>query len=607
MARPVFFQALRAAVIALAPVFLGAAVAAEPAPGIAMYGLPALPAGFTHLPYADPAAPKGGRIRFGESGSFDSLNPWILNGRPAQGIAAYVAEPLMFRSIDEPFTLYGLLAESVETDPDRAWVEFTLRPEAKFSDGNPVTVEDVIWSFETLGTEGHPRYRVSWGKVAKIEQTGPRSLRISFNTADRELPLIMGMRPVLEKAQWAGKDFASEMQMAPIGSGPYVIDTVETGRFITLKRNPDYWGKDLPVNAGRNNFDEMRWDYFGDGGVTFEAFKGGETDSYLESNAAKWKTDYDFPAVRDGRVILAEIPHQRPSGIMGLVMNTRKPLFADWRVREAMTLVFNFEFISKTLNGGTEPRITSYFANTPLAMQPGPATGKVAALLAPFAADLPPGTLEGYALPSSDGSELNRKNSRAALKLLAEAGWHVADDGVLRDAGGAPFKFDIVLQQGTAETQSIVDIYVEELRRIGIFPTVSTVDDAQYQIRKTNYDFDMTYMWVATSLSPGNEQYLYWGAKGVDEPGSRNLMGMKSPAAEAMIGAMLDARTPEDFTAAVRALDRVLTAGRYVIPFWYSKVTRIAYDRDLHFPESLPLYGVWPGFLPDVWWYEAEK
>ncbi|MGD9919774.1 MAG: extracellular solute-binding protein [Paenirhodobacter sp.] len=572
-----------------------------------MYGLPALPAGFTHLPYADPAAPKGGRIRFGESGSFDSLNPWILNGRPAQGIAAYVAEPLMFRSIDEPFTLYGLLAESVETDPDRTWVEFTLRPEAKFSDGAPVTVEDVIWSFETLGTEGHPRYRVSWGKVAKIEQTGPRSLRISFNTADRELPLIMGMRPVLEKAQWAGKDFASEMQMAPIGSGPYVIDKVETGRFITLRRNPDYWGKDLPVNAGRNNFDEMRWDYFGDGGVTFEAFKGGETDSYLESNAAKWKTDYDFPAVRDGRVILAEIPHHRPSGIMGLVMNTRKPLFADWRVREAMTLVFNFEFISKTLNGGTEPRITSYFANTPLAMQPGPATGKVAALLAPFAADLPPGTLEGYALPSSDGSELNRKNSRAALKLLAEAGWHVADDGVLRDAGGAPFKFDIVLQQGTAETQSIVDIYVEELRRIGIFPTVSTVDDAQYQIRKTNYDFDMTYMWVATTLSPGNEQYLYWGAKGVDEPGSRNLMGMRSPAAEAMIGAMLDARTPEDFTAAVRALDRVLTAGRYVIPFWYSKVTRIAYDRDLHFPESLPLYGVWPGFPPDVWWYEAEK
>jgi len=605
MLRSVFFRTLGVLSLALGPVLLGAPAPAEPASAIAMYGAPALPEGFTHLPYANPEAPKGGRIRLGESGSFDSLNPWILNGRAAQGISAYVAESLMFRTIDEPFTLYGLLAESIETDPARSWVEFTLRPEAKFSDGNPVTVEDVIWSYETLGTQGHPRYQNAWGKVAKIAQTGPRSLRITFSAPDRELPLIMGMRPVLEKAQWQGHDFASETQMAPVGSGPYIVDRVDMGRSISLRRNPDYWGKDLAVNAGRNNLDELRWDYFGDGGVVFEAFKGGEIDSYRETNAAKWLREYDFPAVRDGRVVLDEIAHHRPSGIMGLVMNTRRPIFADWRVREAMTEAFNFEFINATLNGGTEPRITSYFANSTLAMQPGPATGKVAALLAPFAADLLPGTIEGYTLPVSDGSELNRRNSRTAMKLLEEAGWSVGSDGMLKDAAGHPFAFEIVLQQGTAETQSAVDIYVEALRRLGMQPTVTMVDDAQYQARKNTYDFDMTYMWVATSLSPGNEQYLYWGSKGVTEPGSRNLMGMNSPAAEAMIAAMLNTQSSEDFTAAVQALDRILTAGRYVIPFWYSKVSRIAHNRELHFPATLPLYGDWPGFQPDVWWYQA--
>lgn len=603
----VFFRALGVLSIAFGPVFLGAKAQAAPQGAIAMYGEPALPANFAHLPYANPDAPKGGLIRMGESGGFDSLNPWVLNGRAAQGISAYVAESLMFRSIDEPFTLYGLLAESIETDEARSWVEFTLRPEAAFSDGAPVTVDDVIWSYETLGTQGHPRYRNAWAKVAKIEPTGPRSLRITFNEQNRELPLIMGMRPVLQKAQWQGHDFANETALVPIGSGPYVIDQVEQGRYISLKRNPAYWGKDLTVNVGRNNLDELRYDYFGDGGVVFEAFKGGEIDTWRETNAAKWKTEYAFPTVASGEVVLSEIPHQRPSGIMGLVMNTRRPVFTDWRVREALTLAFNFEFINTTLNGGTDPRISSYFANSTLAMQPGPAAGKVAELLAPYAADLPPGTIEGYALPVSDGSEMNRKNTRAALKLLEEAGWVAGADGVLRNAQGQQFAFEIVLQQGMGETQSMVDIYVEALRRLGVFPTVTVVDDAQFQARKTAYDFDMTYMWVATSLSPGNEQYLYWGSKGVSEPGSRNLMGMTVPAAEAMIGAMLNAHSSEDFTAAVRALDRILTAGRYVIPFGYSKVSRLAHRRELHFPAQLPLYGDWPGFQPDVWWYESVK
>ncbi|MFT3689216.1 extracellular solute-binding protein [Paenirhodobacter sp.] len=589
--------------LAFAPLF----VRAEPAQGIAMYGEPALPKGFTQLPYANPSAPKGGQIRFGESGSFDSLNPWILTGRPAQGIALYVAEPLMMRSIDEPFTLYGLLAESVETDPARTWVEFTLRPEARFSDGSPVTVEDVIWSLETLGTQGHPRYTNARRKVAQAVQTGPRSLRVTFTEPDRELALIMGMGPILKKAQWQGLDFTRATQVVPVGSGPYTVETVDMGRSITLKRNPDWWGKDLAVNAGRYNFDRMRWDYFRDSGVVFEAFKGGATDTFRETNAAKWARDYDFPAVRSGQVVLSEIPHHRPSGISGLVMNTRLPVFRDWRVREALTLAFNFEFINRTLNGGTEPRITSYFANSDLAMRPGPATGRVADVLAPFTDSLPPGTVEGYTLPVSDGSALNRANNRKAIRLLEEAGWHVDGAGVLRDAAGVPFTFEILLPQGAAETRQIVQIYVEALNRLGIYPDVTPVDDAQYQMRRSNYEFGMTWMTLALSLSPGNEQMLYWGARGVTEPGSRNLMGMHSPAAEAMIHAMLNATGPEDFTAAVRALDRILTAGRYVIPAWYPKVSRLAHVRELHFPERLPLYGDWPGFQPEVWWYEAAK
>jgi peptide/nickel transport system substrate-binding protein len=607
MTGSVFFHALRGAVVALAPVLLGAAAWAEPQHGIAMYGAPALPAGFDHLPYANPDAPKGGRIRMGESGSFDSLNPWILNGRAAQGISAYVAESLMARSMDEPFTLYGLLAESVDTDDARSWVEFTLREGARFSDGAPVTVDDVMWSYETLGTEGHPRYQNAWRKVAKMEQTGPRSVRFTFSEPDRELALLMGMRPVLEKAQWQGHDFANATQIVPVGSGPYVIDHVEQGKYISLKRNPDWWGKDLGFNHGLHNFDEIRYDYFGDGGVVFEAFKGGEIDTWRETNAAKWAREYDFPAVKSGAVVKSEIPHQRPSGIEGLVMNTRKPLFSDWRVREALTLAFNFEFINTTLNSGTEPRITSYFSNSELGMTPGPAEGRVADLLAPYAADLLPGVMEGYTLPVSDGTELNRANTRKALKLLNEAGWRVDDSGVLKNAQGMPFRFEIVLQQGAAETSSVVDIYIEALSRLGIFPSVSTVDDAQYKARTNAYDFDMAWYWRALSLSPGNEQMLYWGARGVSEPGSRNWMGMDVPAAEAMVNAMLNARDPADFTAAVQALDRILTAGRYVIPSWYARVSRLAHTRTLHFPARLPLYGDWPGFQPDVWWYEADQ
>ncbi|MCU9846838.1 extracellular solute-binding protein [Defluviimonas sp. WL0024] len=578
--------------------------AAEPQHGIAMYGRPALPPDFVSLPYVNPEAPKGGSILFGEPGGFDSLNPFILKGTAPWGLGLHTVETLMGRSIDEPFTLYGLLAESVETDEDRTWVEFTLRPEARFSDGSPVTIEDVMWSYETLGTTGHPRYQTAWSKVAKMEQTGEHSVRFTFDTADRELALLMGMRPILKKAQWEGKDFTASSLDVPVGSGPYVVDAFEPGRFISFKRNPDYWGKDLAFNKGQNNFDEIRYDYFGDGDIVLQAFTAGETTSQREYNAAKWASQYDFAAVTSGEVVKSEIPNQRPSGITGLVMNTRLPVFADWRVREAMILAFNFEFINQTMNGGTEPRISSYYSNSVLGMGAGPAEGKVAELLAPFATELPPGTIEGYALPEGSADRaLDRKSHRKAVALLEEAGWTV-EDGVLKNAEGAPFEFEILLAAGATETQTVVDIYVEALKNLGIFPRVTVVDSAQYKERTNNYEFGMAWYTRALSLSPGNEQYLYWGAKGVTEPGSRNWMGMNAPAAEAMIKAMVESRSQEDFISATRALDRVLTAGRYVIPVWFSKVSRIAHSAHLHYPERIPLYGDWPGFQPETWWYE---
>ncbi|WP_166415583.1 extracellular solute-binding protein [Cochlodiniinecator piscidefendens] len=587
-------------------IFASAGIAhAEAQHGIAMYGDPVLPPDFVSLPYANPDAPQGGQIIFGEGGGFDSLNPYILKGDAPWGIRVHVVESLMGRNWDEPFALYGLLAESIETGPSREWVEFTLREEAAFSDGSPVTVDDVIWSFETLGTEGHSRYRNSWGKVDQIEQVGERSLRITFNTPDLELALIMGLRPVLQRAQWEGMDFADSdgLDMFPIGTGPYVISDMDPGRQITFTRNPDYWGNDLPFNRGRHNLDEIRYDFFGDGDVAFEAFKAGETSSYREFNAAKWDNQYDFPAIQNGDIVQSLIPHQRPSGITGFVMNTRNPIFADWRVREALILAFNFEFINETLNGGTEPRITSYFSNSVLAMSHDAAQGGVLDLLEPFADDLLPGTIEGYSLPQSDGTTRNRRNIRAAIGLFEQAGWTV-QNGIMADGNGTPFAFEILLQSGSGENQSIIDIYTSALGRLGITPTVSSVDSAQYRERANTYDFDMAYYRRGLSLSPGNEQRLYWGSEGITEPGTRNWMGMNSPAAEAMIDAMLNAESQVDFLDATRALDRILTAGRYVLPIWHNPVSRLAHARELHYPDVLPMYGDWSGFQPDVWWWE---
>ncbi len=588
---------------------MAAIAQAEPVHGIAMYGDPALPPDFVSLPYANAEAPKGGRVVTGNVGGFDSLNPFILRGTPPWELANLTHETLMGRSWDEPFTLYGLLAESVETGPNREWVEFTLRPEARFSDDRPVTVEDVIWSYREIGTRGHPRYRGFWEKVAAIEQTGPRSVRLTFTEADRELALLAGLRPVLQKAQWEGRDIAEAgIEDITIGSGPYLVESYEINRSVVLRRNPDYWGRDLPFRRGTGNFDEIRIEFYGDDTVLKEAFKGGLISYVREFNAEAWATQYDFPAVQRGEIILSEIPHRRPSGMTGFVMNTRRAPLDDWRVREALITAFNFEYINDTLTGGRQPRITSYFSNSELGMDHGPATGRVRELLEPFADTLLPGTLEGYALPVGDGTARNRVNIRRAVNLLKDAGWNVRA-GRLIDPSGEPLRLNVVLQQDglIGQASAMMDIYARALERLGITLDVEMIDKAQYAERESQYDFDLTLMRRSVSLSPGNEQLFYWGSAMADRPGSRNLMGMKSAAAEAMIAHMLQARDREEFIAATRALDRVLTAGRYVIPIHQYSVGRIAHKAELKYPaDRLPIYGDGIGFLPEVWWYEAK-
>ncbi len=424
-------------------------------------------------------------------------------------------------------------------------------------------------------------------------------MRFSFSVADRELPLIIGLRPILKKADWDGVDFAASSLRVPVGSGPYTVGAFEPGRSISFKRNPDYWGKDLPINRGLNNFDTIRYEYFVDAGVLFQAFTAGELSVYRELNPAKWQSGYSFPAVKSGQIVKAEIPHGRPSGMEGFVFNTRRAVFKDWRVRDALLHAFNFEFINQTLNGGVLPRRTSYFSNSALGMGDGPAEGRVAALLEPFADTLTPDALGAYALPVSDGSPRNRANMRVAAKELADAGWTV-QDGVLRNAKGQPFTFQILLT--AAQSEAVANIFGDALRQLGIQVKVQLVDEAQYNQRKSDYDYDMIVNAWNMSLSPGNEQTLYWGSAGVSDPGTRNYMGMASPAAEAMIADMLATDDPAEFTAAVQALDRVLTTGRYVIPFWFSDKSLIAYKAGLKYPEKLPVYGDWIGWLPEVWW-----
>ena len=585
----------------------GFAAQSEPSHAISMYGVPALPADFTNLPYVNPDAPKGGAIVLGNTGGYDSLNPFVLKGTSPWQLPFFTHETLMGRSWDEPFTLYGLLAETVETDPERTWVEFTLREAAAFSNGTPLTVEDVIFSFNMLGTEGHPRYLSLFNQIERIEQTGERSVRITFNTPNRELALLAGLRPIVSKAQWEGRDFANAtVQDIPLGSGPYTITDYEPGRFVQLSRNPEYWGTDIAFRQGTHNYDSVKLDFYGDSKVLFEGFKAGEISAVREFNAETWESQYNFPAIARGDIIKSVIPHQKPSGMTGFVMNTRRAPFDDWRVRDALIQAFNFEYINDTLTGNAQPRITSYFSNSILGKEDGPAQGRVAELLLPYQDTLPYGTIEGYTFPVGDGSARNRAGIRAAMTQFEAAGYMV-EDGRMRRGDGQPVSFTILIAKGSTEDIAIAELYLRALERLGIDASIETVDDAQYFARTGEFDFDITTFRRSLSLSPGNEQKFYWGSEAADQSGSRNLMGAQNAAIDAMIDAMLNARDSTDFIAATRALDRILTAERFVIPFWSYTEGRIAHVREMKYPTTLPIYGDGSQWMPEVWWWSDAK
>jgi peptide/nickel transport system substrate-binding protein len=571
---------------------------AEPASGLAMHGEPREPANFTHFPYVNPDAPKGGRLTLAKRGTFDSLNPLIVKGVSAEGVRDYVYESLLARAYDEPFSLYGLIAESVETPDDRSFVEFTLRPEAKFSDGTPITVEDVIFSLELLRDHGRPNHRSYYQKVARVEQTGERKVKFTFDSSrDREMPLIIGLMPVLPRHLINPESFETTSFTPPIGSGPYLVDRIEPGKSIAFKRDPHYWGANLPVNRGLYNFDEIRFDYYRDSGTLFEAFKSGAIDALPDDDPTRWTEGYDFPAFRDGRIVKEEFPLAVPAGMSALVFNNRRPLFADARVRQALIALFDFAWINRTLYAGQYARTQSYFDRSELSSHGHPADAREQALLGTFAGEVKPAIMDGsFAFPVGDGSGENRDGRREALALLEQAGYRLQDGKLVNQATGEPFAFEILA--ATRAEERLLLTYARALKQAGIEARIRQVDAAQYQQRKLTYDFDMIQYDWPVSLSPGNEQSFRWGSDAAVTEGTFNYAGVKSPGADAMIQAMLEAEDDASFVAAVRALDRVLLSGDYVIPLFHLPRQWLAHRRELVRPPTTPLYG----YQLDSWW-----
>jgi len=580
---------------------LAPSAAAAPAHGIAMHGEPKHPAGFQHFPYVNPDAPKGGQVVLGALGTFDSLNPFIIKGVTPPGLRGYVYESLLARSADEPFALYGLVAESIDVPDDRGSITFNLRADARFSDGKPVTPQDVLFSHAVLRDKGWPYLRSHYAKVAKAEAIGPRSVRFTFNAAgDREIALILGLMPILPRHRFNAETFEQTTLEPPVGSGPYVVASVDPGRSITYRRNPRWWGRDLNVNRGRFNFDAIRIEHFRDASSMFEAFKAGEIDVRPEEDPGRWVEGYNFPAVADGRVIKREFGTRLPSGMTALVFNTRRPPFDNPRVRRAFLLLFDAEWINRNLFNGVYKRTQSFFERSDLSSHGRPADARERALLAPFAQYVKPEILAGtFNLPATDGSGDNRANLRAAFRLLTAAGYRQKNGRLLRN--GTPLKLEFLAQ--TRQQERLMLSYQRTLERLGIAARVRQVDTSQYWARLKTYDFDMIQWTWSASLSPGNEQLNRWSSKAADIEGSLNYPGVKNPAVDALIGALLSAHTQEDFTAAVRAFDRVLMSGDYVIPLFYLPKVWVAHWSHLKFPATPPL----GGYDLDTWWTERRQ
>lgn len=581
------------------------AQSATPQPAASLHGEVKYMPGFTHLDYTNPQAPKGGTLKLSATGTYDSLNPYILKGTPAAGLTFLgnnlVFESLMEQSNDEPFTMYGLLAQTVEIPEKRDWVAFNLNPKATWADGTPVTADDVVWTFNTLMEKGSPFFKAYYNDVKDVKATSKRRVIFHFgHGGNAELPLIVAQLPVLPMNDWTDKDFGATTLTPPMGSGPYAISDVSPGRTITYTKRDDWWGKDLPLNTGRYNFERVRYEYFRDDNVALEAFLAGAYDVRLENTAKLWATAYDAPAVKDGRIIKEEIENGHPAGMQGFIFNLRRPVFSDVKVREAIGLAFDFEWSNKQFAYSAYKRTHSYFENSELASS-GLPKGRELEILEQFKDKLPPELFtKEYSVPKTDGSGRNRENLKYAAALLDEAGYTLNKDG-LREKDGKVLRFEIIDVNPAFERWSLP--FIRNLKRIGIEASFRTVDSAQYQNRMNDFDYDMTVMSIAQSDSPGNEQRDFWASSKADIPGSRNYMGLKDPVVDELIDMIIAAPSREELVARTHALDRVLLWKYMVVPQWYTNTWRLAYWAKLAHPETLS--DMTPG-ISDTWWVKEK-
>ena len=560
---------------------------------------PKYPANFQHFEYVNPEAPKGGTLRQAGFGSFDSLNPFINKGVAADDIGL-IYDTLTTNSLDEPFTVYGLLAEKIEKGPNNSWVRFHLRPQARFHDGEPVTADDVVFTFETLMSKGAPHYRGYYADVEKVVAESPRRVRFDFKHAgNRELPMILGQLPVLPKHWWEGREFTSGSLEIPLGSGPYRVEKVQAGRSIRYARVEDYWGKDLPVNRGFYNFDHVNFDYYRDNTVALQAFKAGHFDYWEERIAKNWATAYDIPAVRDGRIIRDEIHNHNPAGMQGFVFNIRRPTLNDRRIREALGLLFDYEWTNRQLFNGAYTRTRSYFENSELAASGLPSEGELK-ILEPLRGKVPDEVFDkAFELPKTQGNGVIREQQRQAYRLLTEAGWKVENDQML-DAQGKPVKLELLLLQ--ADFERVLLPYKRNLADLGIELEIRRVDVSQYINRLRSRDYDMIVGTFSQSNSPGNEQREYWHSASADNPGSRNFIGLKDPAIDVLVEGLIGADSRKELVAHTRALDRVLLWGHYVVPNWHIKTWRVAYWNHLAHPQVTPQQDI--GLM--TWWRKPD-
>jgi microcin C transport system substrate-binding protein len=556
---------------------------------------------FKHLDYVNPNAPKGGTVRLFSIGSFDTFNPFIIKGDPAAGIGN-LFETLMSAPEDDSLTEYGLIAESVEVPSDLSYATYNLRKEAIFHDGSPITAADVVFSFNILRDEGRPRYRFYYANVAKVEALGPRRVKFSFSgPPNRELPQIVGQVPVLSKAYWEKRDFSKTTLEPPVGSGPYKIKAFEAGRFIIYERVKNYWGANIPLKVGTDNFDFIRYDFVRDQVVALEAFKAGQYDFRLENTSKDWATSYDFPALRDGLVKKESLRHERPAGMQAFIFNIRRDKFKNRLVRHALAYAFDFEWSNKQLFYGQYSRTTSFFENSDLAAR-GLPTPEELQLLEPLRGKIPDEVFtKVYSPPKTDGTGNIRKNLRIASRLLRKAGWRIVNNRLINPKDGKPLIIEFLLVSPAFER--VVAPFIRNLKRLGVEGRIRTVDPAQYLNRLQQFDYDVIVSTFGQSRSPGNEQRNYWSSSAVKRPGSRNWIGVSNPAIDSLIDKIVSARNRKSLIIATRALDRILQWSHFVVPQWHIREDRVAWWDKFGRPKIKPAYGV--GFAS--WWVDAKK